>query len=214
MAGKTPEGSRFSALRQVLWILVGAGIVAFGIVFTLRGGEGPARTQLERLELKPVSGIGGSFSLIDQHGNPFTEASLLGKPTLLFFGYTFCPDVCPTTLLEVGVWMKELGPDAERLRVVFVTVDPERDTQKALESYLSSFDPSYIGLTGQRAEVDKAVKAYKVYARKIDSKDGAYTMDHTAAVYLLDSQARFVGLIKFQEEQAKAVALLKMLLSH
>lgn len=195
-----------------LWplLLLAAVAVAVAATGSLRsGGERPA---VERLELKPIAGMGGPFSLVDQHGRPFTEASFAGKPTLLFFGYTFCPDVCPTTLLEAGMWMQALGADADRLRVVFVSVDPERDTPEKLATYLSSFDPRFLGLSGSRAEVDRAIKAWRVYARKVEGKGGDYTMDHTASVYLLDAQGRLVGLIKFQEAQDKALALLRKLL--
>ncbi len=182
------------------------GVVAF---VALR--EPPVRTG-EAVELRPIAGFGGPFSLVDQHGTLFTEASFAGRPTLLFFGYTFCPDVCPTTLLEASAWMKELGPEAQRLRVVFVTVDPERDTREKLAEYLSSFDPTFLGLSGPREEIDKAIKAWRVYARKVEGKDGDYTLNHTAAVYMLDAQGRFVGIIKYQEETAKALAQVRALL--
>lgn len=218
MPRSAPEkkASAFGALRILrhgLWILVAVVVIGLGVFVSLRE-ERPSASQTATHpgELRPVAGLGGPFSLVDQHGKPFTEQSFLGRPTLLFFGYTFCPDVCPTTLLEASSWMQSLGPDADRLRVVFVTVDPERDTPAKLETYLSSFDPRFIGLSGPRPEIDKAIKAWRVYARKVEGKNGDYTMDHTAAVYMLDPQGRFVGLIKFQEETAKALALVKSLL--
>lgn len=211
--GGAPASSALRILRHGLWLLVAVVVIGLGVFVALRE-ERPATSQTSAQpgELRPVAGIGGPFSLVDQHGKPFTERSLVGRPTLLFFGYTFCPDVCPTTLLEATAWMQALGPEADRLQVVFVTVDPERDTQAKLATYLGSFDPRFIGLSGPRAEIDKAIKAWRVYARKVEGKNGEYTMDHTAAVYLLDPQGRFVGLIKFQEETAKALTLIRALL--
>lgn len=215
MSGGATGSDGLRRMRLLLWLLVAVVVGGLAAVWGLRsGGFGGGETAaVERLELKPVAGMGGPFSLVDQHGRPFTEASFAGKPTLLFFGYTFCPDVCPTTLLEAGLWMQALGPDADRLKVVFVTVDPERDTPEKLAAYLSSFDPRFLGLSGSRAEVDRAIKAWRVYARKIEGKNGDYTMDHTASVYLLDAQGRFVGLIKFQEAQDRALALLRKLIA-
>lgn len=212
MATSAPR-SGFARLRSVLWFVVLAAVVAYGVTYALREeGSSPQTVKLEKLELKPVAGLGGPFSLVDQRGNPFTEASLLGKPTLLFFGYTHCPDVCPTTLIEVSLWLKELGVGADRLRVVFISVDPERDTQESLAAYLGSFDPGFYGVTGSRAEIDKAIKAWRVYARKVPGKDGDYTMDHTAGVYLLDRQGRYVGQLKYQDEATRALPLLRLLL--
>jgi protein SCO1/2 len=116
-----------------------------------------------------------------------------GKPFLVFFGYTHCPDVCPTTLFDMSQLMKELGPDADRANAVFITVDPERDTQQVMKDYLSNFDPHLRGLTGDRAAVDAAIKAYRVYAKKVPLENGEYTMDHTAVVYLMDKNGHFVA---------------------
>ncbi len=198
------------SLRVVLWVLIAAIAAGLGTYVMLRD-EVPRR--VDTTLLKPVAGIGGPFSLVDQKGKPFTEKNLEGKPTALFFGYTFCPDVCPTTLLEASTWMKELGADADRLRVVFVTVDPERDTPAKLGEYLGSFDDRFVGLSGPRAETDRVLKVYRVFARKVDGKGGDYTIDHTAAVYLLDAQARFVGVINFQEQTDKAMIKLRQLLA-
>lgn len=198
------------SLRVVLWVLIGAIVVGLGAWVWLRD-DPPRRTDAS--QVKAITGIGGPFQLIDQKGQPFTEKSLEGTATALFFGYTFCPDVCPTTLLEATAWMKELGADADRLRVVFVTVDPERDTADKLREYLASFDPRFVGLTGPRAEIDRILKAYRVYARKVDSPSGDYTMDHTAAVYLLDASGHFVAMINFQEQTDKAMVKIRRVLS-
>ena len=198
------------ALRAVLWVLILAIAGGLGAYVWLRD-ETPRR--IDSALLKPVAGIGGPFTLLDQKRRPFTEKGFEGKPTALFFGYTFCPDVCPTTLLEATSWMKELGPDGDRLRVVFVSVDPERDTPEKLDQYLASFDDRFVGLSGSREETDRIVKAYRVFARRVEGSGGDYTMDHTAAIYLLDAQARFVGVINFQEPTDKAMTKIRQLLA-
>jgi protein SCO1 len=155
--------------------------------------------------------IGGPFELTDQHGAKVTEASLKGHPSAMFFGYTFCPDVCPTTLSDLSLLLQKLGPDGDRLKAYFVTVDPERDTREHMADYLQAFDPRLIGLTGSRDEIDRMLKAYRVYSKKIPGDGGDYTMDHTAAVYLLDSDGRLTGTLDYQEPEAAALAKLKRL---
>lgn len=200
------------ALRHGLWALIALVVIGVGVFVALRETQTPQPTATSST-LAPVAGIGGEFSLLDQTGKPFTEKDLLGHPNLVFFGYTFCPDVCPTTLLDAEGWMKELGADADRVKVIFVTVDPERDTPAKLKDYLASFDPRFIGLSGSREETDKVLKAYRVFARKVEGKGGDYTMDHTAAVYMIDPQGRFVGIINFQEDTAKAMTKIRRLMT-
>jgi len=143
--------------------------------------------------------IGGSFTLVDHHGNQVTERNYLGKPTLVFFGFTFCPDICPTTLYELSNVLGELKEDAAKLNVLFITVDPERDTPEHLALYLSSFDPRIIGLSGTSDHVAEAMKAYQIYARKQPLKDGGYTMDHTASVFMMDAQGKYAGTISHRD---------------
>jgi protein SCO1/2 len=140
-----------------------------------------------------IAAVGGPFQLVDQDGKTVSDADMKGRPFLVFFGYTHCPDVCPTTLFEMSQMLHALGPDAGRIGALFITVDPERDTPAVLKDYLASFDPHLRGLTGGPAAVDAALKAYRVYAKKVPLKDGDYTMDHTAAVYLMDKNGRFVA---------------------
>ena len=199
------------ALRAVLWGLVVVMVIGIGTWVAVRDPAPPKPA--DAAALKPVAGIGGAFDLVDQTGKPFTQADLVGHPNLVFFGYTFCPDVCPTTLLEAEGWMKALEADADRLHVIFVTVDPERDTPEKLKDYLSSFDPRFIGLSGPRDKIDAMLKAYRVFARKVEGKGGDYTMDHTAAVYMIDPQGRFVGIINFQEDTAKAMTKIRRLMT-
>ena len=150
--------------------------------------------------------IGGPFQLTDQAGQTVTEQNLKGKPTLIFFGFTHCPDVCPTSLFEISEVLKAMGTDADRVNAWFVSVDPERDTAAAMKDYLSSFDPHLKGPSGEPQAVAKVISAYRVYARKVPLKDGDYTMDHTALVYLMDRDGNFVApfnLKRTPEEAAK-----------
>ncbi|RFB79257.1 SCO family protein [Methylovirgula sp. 4M-Z18] len=154
------------------------------------------------------SGIGGPFALVAQDGKSFTDKDMLGKPTLIFFGYTHCPDVCPTTLFDMSEVLRKLGPD-KKVAALFITVDPERDTPEVLKDYLSSFDPRIVGLSGDRTAVEAAMRNYRVYAKKVPANDGGYTMDHTSLIYLMDKQGRFVNpfnLERTPEEAAKDLA--------
>jgi protein SCO1/2 len=194
------------AIRLGAWVVVALVAAAAITVFVMRqlDEDSPAAN---------IASIGGPFTLTDQHGNTVTEADLKGHPSAMFFGYTFCPDVCPTTLFEMTNLLEKLGPDADKLKVYFVTVDPERDTQQALSEYLQAFDPRIIGLTGSREKIDEALKAYRVFSRKVERDDGSpYLMDHTAGVYLLDSDGTFTGTIDYQEEEDTAFAKLKRLI--
>ena len=156
-----------------------------------------------------TSAIGGPFKLVDQDGAPITDADIKGRPFLVFFGYTHCPDICPATLFEVSEVMHALGKDADRAGALFITVDPERDTPAVMKDYLSSFDPHLRGATGDRAAVDAAEKAYRVYAKKVPTTDGDYSMDHTALVYLMDKQGRFVAPFSLKRRPADAAADLR-----
>jgi protein SCO1 len=158
---------------------------------------------------RAVASVGGPFHLEDQTGKPFTDQDMKGRPFLVFFGYTHCPDVCPTTLLEISDVMKALGKDADRTGALFVTVDPERDSPAVLKDYLSNFDPHLRALTGDPAAVEAALKAYRVYAAKIPLKDGDYTMDHTAAVYLMDKDGRFVSTFNLKQSPEAAASQLR-----
>ena len=155
--------------------------------------------------------IGGPFTLIDTKGNPVTQNDLLGKPSAMFFGYTNCPDVCPTTLMDLTRLMKDMGADADKLNVVFITIDPARDTPGELATYLSSFDPRIRGFTGTDAEIAAVAKAYHVYYKRVPSADGSYSMDHTASVYLMDAKGGFVGTLSYEEDDRTSLAKLERL---
>lgn len=191
------------AIRIAAWaavVILGA-VVLWLTVFN-RGDEGGGIV---------AASIGGPFTLIDQHGDTVTEAALMGHPSAMFFGYTFCPDVCPTTLADMTLWLQDLGPDGHKLKVYFVTVDPERDTQEHMAEYLQAFDPRIVGLTGDRVAVDAMLAAFRVYSRKTGEDADYYLMDHTASVYLLDAEGRFVGTVDYQENPETALAKLKRL---
>jgi protein SCO1/2 len=159
-----------------------------------------------------LGGVGGNFSLVDDTGRAFTERDLLGKPAMVYFGFTYCPEVCPTTLTHMSAWLQGLGPAASGLRAVFVTVDPERDTAAQMKEYLSGFDPRILGLTGTPAQIAQIAGDYKVYYKKVPLPGGSYTMDHSSLVYLMDAKGQLAGLISYDDPQAKAIAALQALL--
>jgi protein SCO1/2 len=153
--------------------------------------------------------IGGPFQLTDQSGQTVTEKSLQGRPSLIFFGFTHCPDVCPTSLFEISEVLHAMGADADRVNAYFVTVDPERDTTAAMKDYLSSFDPHLKGLTGDPEIIAKVLSEYRVYSRKVPLKDGDYTMDHTALIYLMDRDGHFVSPFNLKRTPEAAATDLK-----
>jgi protein SCO1/2 len=158
------------------------------------------------------SRIGGPFALVDVDGRPVTDRDLLGKPTLVYFGFTYCPEVCPTTLAAMTQWMKALGPDANKLNAVFISIDPERDTPKQLKQYLAAFDPRIRGLTGTPEQVARAAHQYLVFYQKVDLGGGNYTMDHSTTVYLMDRQGHMADVIAYQEPAADAVDTIRQAL--
>lgn len=156
-----------------------------------------------------ASAIGGPFQLIDHNGKPISDTDLKGKPYLVFFGFTNCPDICPSTLFDVSEVFRALGPEGDKARALFVTVDPERDTTAVLKDYLSNFDPRLVGVTGKPEELEKMLKAFRVYYKKVPTEGGNYTMDHTALVYLMDKQGRFVAPFNLKRRPEEAAADLR-----
>jgi protein SCO1/2 len=205
-----------STLRLALWIAVGVAVFVFGAVSVWQAVDPTRapRTEVARGGLiQPSNEIGGPFSLVDGDGRPVSERDFLGHPTAMFFGFTHCPDVCPTTLAEAASWLETLGDTARDLRFVFVSVDPERDTPEVLKNYIAAFDSRISGLTGSREQTDAVIKAFRVYARKVPLEGGDYTMDHTAGVYLMNRDMKFVGVINYQEASDKALAKLRALIA-
>jgi protein SCO1 len=175
-------------------------VVGLLIVFWAMGGVS---------KVAQPAAIGGPFQLTDQHGKAVTDKNLKGKPTLIFFGYTHCPDVCPTSLFEISEVLRAMGKDADKVNAVFISVDPERDTQAAMKDYLSSFDPHLEGLSGDPDAIANVIKSYRVYAKKVPTKDGDYTMDHTALIYLMDRDGRFVSPFNLKRTPEEAAGELK-----
>jgi len=195
-------------IRWAAWALVAVAIfvgtgIAVGWFRTEWLGQSPSVTTTG------VPAAGGPFSLVNHRGERITHETFKGKPTAYFFGFTHCPEVCPTTLFELSQHLKELGPDADRLNVVFVTIDPKRDTPELLKTYLQSFDPRIVALTGTPEEVGAAAKAYHVSYRKVPMEGGNYTMDHTASVILTDANGGFLSLIDYHEDAAAALSKLR-----
>lgn len=145
--------------------------------------------------------IGGAFSLVDGAGKRVTDRDFRGRLMLVFFGYAHCPDVCPTELQNLADVLDKLGPDAGKIAPIFITVDPKRDTPAALSSYVSNFSPSIVGLTGDRNEIEDAAKAYRVYFRKVGAETAdSYTVDHSAFIYLMDREGRYLTHFSFNTE--------------
>ena len=192
-------------------------LMIFGVVIALL----VAATSIGLMLVLPRMGAGAgagaaqppaAFVLTDQDGRTVREADLLQKPTVVFFGYTFCPDACPTTLARLTALMKSLGPEADRLNVAFITIDPARDTARQMKSYLSAFDPRIVGLTGSPAAVDKAAKEYGVFYQKAPLPGGGYSMDHSTAVYLVDRKRGFSQILAPDQPQDEQLDALKQLL--
>lgn len=200
----TTKPSPMRPIRLLLWVLVAVAVMALAWFQLIS-------PRLEQLSESGTGNLGkGEYSLTATDGSVFTQESLKGQPSAVFFGFTHCPDVCPTTLGEVAGWQEDLKQQGESLRVYFVTVDPERDTAQVLKDYVS-WVPGVIGVTGTPEEVEKAVKAFRVYARKVPGADGDYSMDHSAMTLLFDARGNYSGLIGYQEEPARTQASLAKL---
>src|SRR5580704_10802285 len=159
-----------------------------------------------------AASVGGPFSLIDQYGKPFTEANLKGRWQLVFFGYTHCPDVCPTALNDLSLALDQLGAKKDQVGIVFISVDPERDTPDVLKSYVESFGGPIVALTGSADEVKQAAQDYKVYYAKHPRTDGGYDMDHSALIYVMDPQGRFTATFTPDDKEDAIVKRLQKLL--
>jgi protein SCO1 len=194
----SPAIARF---RIILWTLVVVAALAATALYVFKP---PA---------VPVGVVGTPFALESTKGGTFTQADLKGAPSLVFFGYTFCPDVCPTTMAESVQWRDALGIKPEQLRTIFVTVDPERDTKDALTSYLSAFDPNIIGLVGNADQTAAAKASFGVFSEKGQAdKSGNYLVNHTATVFLIGKNGEFEGTIDYGEDTKSAEAKIKRLI--
>lgn len=199
--------SGLKLFRYAAWAAVAALAVVSGVlIYQQTAGNKNSGALIE-----PLATIGGPFELVNGSGETVTDETFAGKPTVMFFGFTFCPEVCPTTLSELQGWMEALGEDAAKLNYAFVTVDPERDTPEVMRDYVQAFDERITPLTGSREQVDAMLKVYRVYSKKVPLDDGGYTMDHAASIYLMDADNKFVGTISYGEAQETALKKLRRL---
>ncbi len=187
--------------RIILWTLVVVAAIGATALFLMRPGvvNGPG---------------GGQFALVDQRGTPVDKSIFEGHPSLLFFGYTHCPDVCPTTMGEMQGWFAALGDDAKSLKGVFITVDPARDTPEVLDGYVSWVSDRVVALTGPQSEIDKVVKDWNVSAEKVEGEGDGYLMNHTASVFLVNSKGEFVGTIGYGENTDTALEKIRRLVAN
>ena len=158
--------------------------------------------------------INSDFELFDQNNKKIKKVNLLGSPTVLFFGFTYCPDVCPTTLQSLSVLIDKLGKDKNKIKFYFVSIDPERDTPAVLKDYLSSFNPKINALTGKQKDLDVLIKSFSIYAKKVPLDNNNYTMDHTASLILIDKNTSFVGTITYEEKNKVALEKLQKLIKN
>lgn len=199
--------SRLRLVRRVTLGLALVAVIAAAVVIVQHRLAGTTATAPS-----PQVKIGGPFTLTDHTGRQVTEADFRGKSMLIFFGYTFCPDVCPTSLTEISAAMDKLGPLADRVVPVLVTVDPERDTVPVLKDYVAHFHPSIVGLTGTLEQVKQAAKAFRVYFAKVQDKGGdkdAYLMDHSSVIYLMGPDGKFLTHFSHQTDAETMAAKIK-----
>jgi protein SCO1/2 len=199
------HASGWAVARRIAWGAVAAALFAAGALMLRTNRDPIAPTSY-------AAAIGGPFELTDPRGRTVTDATLRGRPFAIFFGFTRCPEVCPTTLNELSLLRKELGAAAGRMNIVFVSLDPAHDTPKALGDYLTLFDAPIIGLTGTQAQLERVTDAYGVYSRRVPLEGtGDYTIDHTATVFLMGAQGEFIGSIDMHEPRKTALEKLRRL---
>ncbi len=191
-------------LRFILWGLVLVAAAALAFLLT-----SPAQLPAPRETELPLASIGGPFTLVGADGRTFSSAKLAGKPFAIFFGFTHCPDVCPTTLARLARLRRQLGQGDEAFAIVFVSVDPERDGPAEVGAYAKLFDTPVIGLTGSVAQIEQVKKQYAVFSAKAPQAGGDYSVDHTASVFLIDRAGKFVATLAPDENDAVALEKLK-----
>ena len=212
MATKGPLGLRI--FQIALWLLVLVAVVYMVLPRFLPSApvtETTAAVSVEMPSLGPGVAMNAPFQLVDEDGKAVTEADFAGKPSAWFYGFTNCPDICPTALAEMAALLSQLGTNAEKLNAVFVTVDPERDTVDIIKDYVDYFDPRIIGLTGELANVEAMAKARFVSFEKMPQEGGGYAMEHPALIYLVDANGDFAGTLDAEESMDVKLAKLKKL---
>jgi len=202
--------SSFKVLIAIVLALAAAGALGAAWVSLV---EVPA----PKVATSGTAAIGGPFTLVSTNDGNVTDQTYRGKWLLIFFGYTFCPDACPTALNNISVALEKLGADAGKMQPLFVTVDPQRDTREVLAEYLKSFDSRIIGLTGPQDQIDRVVKGYRVYVASQKSEtqsDDNYLVSHSAYIYLMDPQGKFVNVIQSSEGGEEIAAWLRKQMAH
>jgi protein SCO1 len=184
--------------------------ILVGILVLMAAGVGFITFQWYRT-MNGSEPFGAPFTLVDQKGAAITEAALRSQPTAVFFGFTHCPEICPTTLFELDGWLKKLGDEGKDIRIYFVSVDPERDTPDVLDAYVSNVSDRITGITGSPEKIAAMTKSFGIYSKKVPLEGDDYTMDHTASVLLLSRGGDFAGTIAYGENPDRAIAKLKRL---
>lgn len=188
-------------LSFIIPVCIAAGLFAgVGALFLFPQFFNLSSTSAPQVTSSGKALVGGPFSLVDHHGNKISEKSYAGKFKLIYFGYTFCPDVCPTELQVISSALDMLGDKAAPIQPIFITVDPARDTVAIMAEYVSNFHESFVGLTGTPEQVTAAAKAYRVYfskAKSADADDDSYLMDHSSIIYLMDGRGGFLKHFNF-----------------
>lgn len=191
-----------SQLRLMIWVVAGFAAAATAVLIW-------RQSEPQQAESTAFGTMGGPFTLTGTDGKPFASSKLTGRPAAIFFGFTHCPDVCPTTLARLAKLRRQLGQGDDALSIVFVSVDPERDTPAELQTYLSLFDTPVVGLTGTAAQIEQVKKQFGIFSRKVEQPGGGYSVDHTAAVILLDKNGQFVATLSPEEGDEVALDKLK-----
>ncbi|MEL0196392.1 SCO family protein [Marivita sp.] len=190
-----------------------AGIAAIALTLVVGWWQVDGPGASEQTELRPVSLSEMEFRLSDHVGDEVGPETLIGRPAMVFFGFTYCPDVCPTTLSDISGWLDDLGEEAEGMNVVFITVDPERDTVEAMAEYVGYFHPSIRGWTGPEEEIARAVQGFRARYERVPTDGGDYTMNHTASVFLFDAAGQFTTMIDYHEPREFAVPKIRRALN-
>ncbi|MEO1703220.1 MAG: SCO family protein [Pseudomonadota bacterium] len=186
------------------YVFAGLIITIAAIIFVAVGMRGDIRNEQEA-----AAAYGVPFELIDHNGQPITEAAFRGQPTALFFGFTHCPEVCPTTVYELNGWFEKLGDEGRKINAFFVTIDPDRDTAEMLGLYLESQSDRITGITGDPEKVRAMARGFNIYFKKFDEDENGYNMDHTASILLLDSNGAFRKTISYGENPDTALQKLR-----
>ena len=198
--------SALQTIRFILWLLVAAAAIAVAVLL-LRRPEPPAPAQ------DYSAAIGGPFAMTAPDGKTVTDKDLRGQPYVLFFGFTRCPDVCPTTLARLAKLRRDMGEDGDRFQIVFVSVDPEADKPADVGRYIALFGTPIVGLTGTPQQVAAIAKAFRIYYAKVPQDGGNYTVDHSATVFLMDRDGRLQSTLDMKESDSAALAKLRRLVA-